>query len=241
MDLLKEIEEKGVPHFAYDKIVAVDQSMINEVKEFAKTWFWSDCHSVNIFDVKGTRHMAYQGMTWLELLQKGSRMENNLRLLKENPIYYDEAINKQPVMYYNKIDDLMYLDGDGNHRTCLARNYYYFAGKPPVIHGIMYNDYQIDHEFKMAYTELCDCFDRETEKNTGLSKHIQNIKCKHIAENVKREDAPGWHREFYKHKAHLKFPSGKDLELTTEEIYDFLNNSSNILKKMFGKNWKFWW
>lgn len=57
-------------------------------------------------------------------------MHVNLPLLDKNPGYYLEDRRKAPTMSFIKLDGKLYVDGDGNHRTCIAKFFFYYQGEP---------------------------------------------------------------------------------------------------------------
>lgn len=80
--------------------------------------------------VQGTYHPEYQGLTWLEFLRRGKRMDLNLRLLAENPWYYLSVEPKVPTMYYVAWGERIFIGDDGNHRTAIARAFFAALGTP---------------------------------------------------------------------------------------------------------------
>ncbi len=94
---MRRLFSEGVPEFADEKIKSWDRLQFKtEVFPFVKEHRWIDNASIDIFRVVGTQHVDYAGLTWKELLEKGKRMDINLRLYLENPGYYHETTKKQP-------------------------------------------------------------------------------------------------------------------------------------------------
>ncbi|MDK2050876.1 hypothetical protein [Aliarcobacter butzleri] len=95
--------------------------------------------SVNLLKVKGTTHPKYINKSWSELLdelgRKSPRAKSNIQHLKDNPNYYFNDEEKETWSFYKRNDDY-YID-QGNHRTILARYFFYLNNITPIIHGII--------------------------------------------------------------------------------------------------------
>ncbi|BCO09272.1 hypothetical protein GF1_16480 [Desulfolithobacter dissulfuricans] len=138
--------------------------------------------SVNVFRVVGTRHPDYAGKTWLDLLMNGRRMMVNLPLFQDNPGYYLETGTKEPYMHYQSIDGGdVYIGAEGNHRTCIAR-FFFFTQGMTTLHGITLDDYRIDWAFK----EVCDELMFEVKK-LRLPFHLTVTR-----KLIDRQDAADW-------------------------------------------------
>ncbi len=65
----------------------------------------SSAESVNPMELVGTAHPDYIGLSSLDMLTAGKRMDSiNLPLLSKNPEYYLETTKKEPVMNYARVD-----------------------------------------------------------------------------------------------------------------------------------------
>ena len=154
---------------------------------FIKREKWENNKSVNIFDVIGTAHPDYIGHSWIRMLKVGKRMKTiNLPLLEKNPDYYFEKFQKEPAIEYTRINDRLYISGDGNHRTSIAKVLFYFIGSSQFA-GIKYREVEIDFEtmelFEYARALIA-------EKKLPL---VIEVESKHI----KRKDGPGWSEDFF--------------------------------------------
>ena len=153
MDLLKKMEEFGVPEFGNKKILGFhEEQFIEQLLPYCTEHYWSNNESINVFNVVGTALPDYIGLTWNEFIQVGKRMKLNLSLLQTNPQYYLDKESKKPPMYYVEIDGKLYVDGDGNHRTALARFFHTFNGSNPTLHGVIVKKYKIDYVLKEFVT-----------------------------------------------------------------------------------------
>ena len=142
------------PHWAHDPIDAWDDQAFGYQQNFATGVYWSDQASVNVHRVIGTQHPDYQGRTWLDFLNGGKRMGENLPLHATNRPYYLDTVRKAPMMYYVTLDGLhYYVEADGNHRTCIAKFDYHFHGLS-TLHGVTVTQYDIDQEFYRRYLAL---------------------------------------------------------------------------------------
>lgn len=179
------------PEILLKRIIKWDEVEFRRLGPFFSEHYWHGNASINPFRVVGTQHPDYTGMNWIEFLEKGKRMNINLKLLELNPIYYYEAKKKDPTMYFLSIDggDL-YIGEDGNHRTCISKALFYLDGSS-ILHGVVLNDYRVNWEFKKAFEELKDFI----EKN-NLPFMVEAI-----SEIVSREDSGEWMREKFKNYA----------------------------------------
>ncbi|MEM3362602.1 MAG: hypothetical protein QXG16_04800 [Candidatus Anstonellaceae archaeon] len=181
---------------------------IDFLKQFATSYYWSNSESVNIFDVVGNACQEYQGFSWLSLLSVGKKMSHNLSLLATNPWYYFEQKKKEPEMRYTKVNDEVYVSGEGNHRTAICKVLFYYVGHT-VIYGITYDEYKIDYALLNSFCKL----------NTLLRDKFPYIELKLIRINTRREDAPGWYRNYYEHSLLLvNHKKNKQIELASDEI-----------------------
>ncbi|MBI3755298.1 MAG: conjugal transfer protein TraF [Deltaproteobacteria bacterium] len=215
--LIKDIKAAN-PDIFKRKIERWSSAFSQKLWPFVKEHYWHSNASVNVFRVVGTQHPDYAGFTWVEFLEKGKRMGLNLKLQEENPGYYYETRNKEPVMYYNSIDggDL-YIGDDGNHRTCIARAVFYLKGDS-ILHGVTVNDYRIDWRLRDIYDRLLQIIE---EKKLSYFVEPQS-------EVVSRDDSGGWMLEKYKTTFKVKdFKKGKNLILDGEEIGGFLESVKN--------------
>ena len=190
---------------------------------FVKEKFWQDSASVNVFRVVGTQHPDYTGMSWIEFLEKGKRMGINLSLFRENPDYYLRTEKKVPGMYYQSIDGgVLYVGGDGNHRTAIAKAFFYLTGQT-TLHGVTVTDYRIDGEMKAAFEEI-----KETIKIRKLPIGVE-----FVSKAVSRDDSGGWMLERYENIIKTtEYRSGRDVVLSSasavKEYLETLKRKSGI-------------
>ncbi|MGK7345021.1 MAG: hypothetical protein ACNS63_04355 [Candidatus Nitrospinota bacterium M3_3B_026] len=191
-DLLKNVEALDpMPETFTKRIEPLTSSMLEDHARFAVEEYWCGHDSVNVFDVAGTGHPGCQGMTWLEFLRNGKRMSVNLRLAGTNPGYYFSQELKNPRMYYIRLDGKLYVGGDGNHRTCIARAMFHLLPDGEWrtnIHGVDVREYRTDRAFRIVCEDLAAALE---------AKELRHVHVTPIREAVRREDAPGWHREYY--------------------------------------------
>ena len=208
----------------------------SEIIKFAHYKYWSNSECVNVFYVTGTAHPGYIGLTWIDMLQAGIRMDSvNLPLLKENPDYYFEYLKKQPDMHYTKINDKLYISGEGNHRTSIAKVLFYYTGDEKF-GGVIYNEYKIDFSLYEKFKELSDYF-FYSRKPIKLILHKRT---------VKREDNPGWYKEYYDLRVEIfNFEKNKNIIIPLAQIIELEKEIKNagFLDKFFkrGKFGKILW
>lgn len=192
-----------IPTWASQKLKAWDENSFRAREPFVSEKYWSGQHSINVFEVAGTAHPDYQGMSWLDFLAKGKRMRQNLLLQEQNPDYYLVEDIKQPTMYYIEIDGSgWHVNGDGNHRTCIARFMFHGMGRT-MLHGVNVESYRTDQRAFAAFQKLRD---------------VAAIKCLPIIvephrRTLSREDTAGWMREHYEVRIRVC-----DLQKNTEDL-----------------------
>jgi len=189
MDLLKELEEFGVPEFGNKKILGFyEELFIEQLLPYCTEHYWSNNESINVCNVVGTAHPDYIGLTWSEFIHVGKRMKLNLSLLQTNPQYYLNKESKKPSMYYVEIDGKLYVDGDGNHRTALSKFFHTFNGTNPTLHGVIVKKYKIDNVLKEFI---------ESTNKTLKEKGYNYVRAKVQRQKISRDDSPGWMRESF--------------------------------------------
>ena len=170
------------PAWAGEKIQRWDEPRARALAAFVTRDYWTDQGSINVFRVIGTEHIDYQGLSWLEFLERGKRMDQNLALHAANPGYYRETGRKVPGMYYRSLDGLSwYVGADGNHRTCLARFDFHGRGQT-MLHGVTLSHTVADLELFVLYERL-----REVCLERRLGERIEPHR-----ELLRREDTAGW-------------------------------------------------
>ena len=223
-DLITEIKKIN-PEILNRKILKWDVNE-PEIMPFIKEKYWQDAGSVNIFRVVGTEHPDYAGLTWTSFLELGKRMYLNLNLLKENPGYYRQTEKKIPSIYYQSIDggDL-YVGGDGNHRTAIAKAAFFLTGET-MLHGVTVTDFRIDWKAKEIYEELTEL----------IVKKRLPYKADIVSETVLRDDTAGWMLEKYDLKIKLfDFKKQKTTLLNMQEAKKFAKDKN---KKLWNKFWR---
>lgn len=175
------------PHWAGQRLLPWDSDAFREAAAFAIEKYWSGQQSINVFDVVGTQHPDYQGMSWAEFLERGKRMRQNLALQENNPGYYLDDVVKLPTMYYVAIDGSgWYVAGDGNHRTCIARFMFHRMGRT-MLHGVNVESYRTDRHAMEVFHAL-----REAIAIKRLPLLVEPFR-----EKISRQDTSGWMRENY--------------------------------------------
>ena len=188
-----------------------------EIIKFTSSKYWSNSEIVNVFDVIGTAHPNYIGLTWIDILKAGIRMHINLPLLKQNPIYYFEQTTKIPDMHYTKINNKLYISGEGNHRTAIAKVLFSFTGHY-LFGGVKYVAYEINFDYYKIFNELNEYF---LQKRLPIQLHL-------IKKTEKREDTANWFKEYYS-----LFVKIKNLKKNKEQIINIseLKNLEIEIKK----------
>jgi hypothetical protein len=171
------------PAWSHNKIVPWDEHAHDRLIPFISAEHWNANDAINVFAVVGTRNSSYYDWTWLELLNKGKRMESvNLPLYTSNPAYYELPDVKLPAMDFVTFDGAnFYVDTDGNHRTCIAR----FAFERHALNrldGVGIKRLEVNHEMQALYQEMIALL-RKKRINGSLeaSRTVQG-----------REDSSNW-------------------------------------------------
>ncbi len=152
--------KRNPPSWGNEALLQWDQDLLEAVKPFASSHYWSDRHSVNVFAVVGTANPEHSGMTWATLLQQGKRMHENKTLLQRNPEYYHSVDVKVPVIQLVSMDCNRWMtNGGGDHRVVLAR--YHFErlralgiASQTMLHGVMVDEYRIDWGMQQLFCDI---------------------------------------------------------------------------------------
>lgn len=198
MEVEKAIRESALyqkvmaqpPHWGHEKILKWDDGMFRELEPFLTHHYWADGGTLNVFNVVGTKHPDYQGLTWLEFIHQGKRMSQNLPKYDGNPVYYNGTEKKSPEMSFLSMDGMgWYVDDDGNHRTGIAKFAFFYQARMEL-HGLKLNDYRFDHEMYGLYLKVGDVI---KERKLAGSASI-------IPKSVRggRRDTAGWRLDLYK-------------------------------------------
>jgi len=172
--------------------------------------------NADITKVHGTDHLKYIGISYLDMLEKGLKMDINIPLLLENPVYYYETQAKNPTIYYTFFNtpdggEVGFVDGDGNHRTCLAKVIEAFDKNYKYVSGITKVSYKVDYAIKAKFSFL-------KEELNKLGYRL-NIKKEDVGlEEDKNNHSVKWR---YKHKFEI---AGKNryLELNSLDEVDLV-------------------
>ncbi len=219
-DRLRYFGLEEPPPFAGTILKAWSEAEFRDIEPYVVEEQRLENASVNVFRVVGTRHPDYAGKSWLDLLMHGRRMMANLPLFRDNPGYYLETGSKSPYMHYQSIDGGdVYIGDEGNHRTCIAR-FFYFTRGLTTIHGITLDDYRVDRVFK----EACDRLKRiAAEKNRPIHLTVEKTL-------IDRQDAAGWRLDRFALLARVE-------DLRCHETYRLDKDGLYQLMETFGKPW----
>jgi len=211
-EIINNVDLKG-----YENIEEVPS--ITDFREYIYEEEYIANATINIFDVKGSTHPRYVGYKWKELLKIGIRMHLNLPLLEKNPFYYLNEDPKLPTMYYSMFNNELYLTGDGNHRTAIAKVFFHHLGTADLT-GVNLTKYKIDFNLKKKIDEV---------KNLALQKGIA-LNVRIDRKKISREDATGWHKDRYQLKIYVnnKEINSKEISLLIEDLKKY-----NWFYKMF--------
>jgi len=178
---------RNLPAWAEHQIKAWDLTAFRQAEDFITRHYWTDRGSLNVFRIVGTDHPQYAGMSWLDLLHRGKRMDINIPLIESNPDYYTEATQPHHGMSFVSMDGLdWYVSADGNHRSCLARFYFHLQGYGVTqLHNVSLSQYQVDHAFMTACEALSAMVSVLRSRGVYLALSARRVP-------VSRDDTPGW-------------------------------------------------
>ncbi|EFC4831988.1 hypothetical protein [Salmonella enterica] len=179
--------QANVPVWAHEQLAAWDAAEFAAMSDFITEHYWTGQGSINVYRIVGTDHPQYAGMTWLELLERGKRMDINIPLLEKNPGYYTQAEQQHAGMSFVSTDGIhWYVSADGNHRSCLARFLFHLQGEGRTqLHNVAQSVYHTDREFRSACREIHNL----TEP---LSRHGVYLRLQTRRQCVSREDLACW-------------------------------------------------
>jgi hypothetical protein len=182
-DSLLEWAVKAQPTWSSEKLIPWDEAMFQKISPFVKSESWTALDTINLFSVVGTRTSSYYHWSWLKFIQEGKRMSNiNLPLYASNPVYYDGVEAKLPPMSFITLDgENLFIDADGNHRTCVARFAFARDGRTQL-HGVGVKRLTVDWELYGLSQEIARLV---SEKS--LKVHVEGTRSE-----LGREDSAGW-------------------------------------------------
>lgn len=217
------------PSWASDKIIGLDESWLREQQSFVSRHYWIAEGDINVFRVVGTRHPDYVGLSWLEFLEQGKRMSLNHGLWQTNPGYYTETARKEPEMSYISFNGQdWYVDGDGNHRTCIARFDFHW-NRRTQLRGVGLTDLHFDDEFKTQF---------ERARQRLVVRRIDSI-LRHESQLNRREDTAGWKLDHYVNTARLHpLPGGLSRRFGGELDTPAL---ARLCTELEQPAWRRWW
>lgn len=230
MENLLEIVSKNKPEFADGIMEPFPAEVQKDINDFSSIHSWNACTSIDINEVVGTEHPDYAGKSWLNLLKNGKRMSINLPLLASNPDYYFQISPKEPPMYFKLVNGKLYIGGDGNHRTCIAKFFLNYKNAYSL-GGVTIDEYIIDYHFKSVYEK---CVTLIHQKRLPLRYKI-------IRKPVKRDDGSGWMKEYFDLTAIIT-NSSTDVryEMDAVAMNYFLSESESFLSRWTGKYKGLW-
>ena len=172
---------------------------------------WKDKSMADLFEIEGTGHPDYQGLSWIDMLIKGKRMPHNLMMLRTNPDYYFKGDVLEPRITYVRINDKLYVHYDGNHRTAIAKVLFYFLGKTEL--GLVtYHKYFVRYDLKDKVEQI-----REVLESISIALSF-SVQRKINA----RLDVPGWMKEIAEFSFVVENKrTAKKLVLKEEELVPF--------------------
>jgi len=183
-NLIKHVKKNNNPYLN-STIEAFPEDLI--LSPFVTREKWENNKTVDAFEIVGIAHPDYVGLSWIDMLKAGKRMSTvNLPLLEKNPDYYLENGQKDPAIEYTKVNDEIYISGDGYHRTSIAKVLLYLLGQTQFS-GVKCREIEVDLQLAMFVDQAKALI---AEKKLPL---VIEVKKQH----VKRKDGPGWSEDFF--------------------------------------------
>lgn len=220
-----------VPYFADQTIEAFDTESYRAKIHFMTSAYWCSEASINLGNVCGTMHPDYGGMTWREFLANGKRMDGNISAYQKNPGYYTKHVERLPGMYYKKFGPKTYVSGHGDHRTCIGK-FYLYTQDNPYIHNVSLEEEEFD--------EVLFALHGHVLANPDVFPGMRSTSV--VRTDARREDGPGWHREFYSLAVRVETDRGS-LLMDRDELWKRLHSveqerPAGFLSRLFGNGRK---
>jgi len=182
---LRELARQDPPAWSRERLLEFDEERHAETIPFTFSETWCAQASINVFEVVGTRNSSYFGWSWLRLLEEGKRMKRNLTLYRQNPAYYLQTAERQPSMGFLTYDGRrLFVGGDGNHRTCIARFAFDLDGRTHL-HAVTLQHCEVDWQLMKAFQGM---------KHTIVRLRLP-VSVAASRSACGREDAAGWKRD----------------------------------------------
>lgn len=215
-DFQKLVNEQKRAFWSYSKLTDKIQSLNNFKKEleiFVTTKEWRQVSSIAIDEIIGTDHNRYIDMSYYEMLGFGIKMDVNIPLLLSNPNYYYEVDPKEPTAYYATFntragDSIAFVDGDGNHRTCLAKVIRAYDENYQELHGITKTSYEIDYGLYDQFVRI-----KETLEPYGYIVSVDKFD-----DRVEEDKSGAWIKWYFTHNIEI---SKKGKRTVLKNAYDF--------------------
>lgn len=196
--------QRNMPQWANEPLRAWNAAEFAAMSDFITEHYWTGQGSINVFRIVGTDHPQYAGMSWLELLERGKRMDINIPLVEKNPGYYTQAEQLHAGMSFVSTDGIhWYVSADGNHRSCLARFLFHLQGEERTqLHNVAQSIYHADRAFWSACREIHNLAD-------VLSRHGVYLRLQTRRQCVSREDLASWKVDRFSTEAQLTVDDGR--------------------------------
>ena len=175
------------PHWADERIRLWPTEEYRVCLPFTRYRYWCDTASINVFLVIGTQQPRYAGLTWLQFLEEGPRIPDNLQAYQKNPGYYLDTATKQPPMIFETWNGYeYYVAGDGQYRICIARFTAFYEGRC-LLHGVTVSERHIDRELLALWQQLKEII--------GERRILMSVEP--VSRTLSRQDTAGWQLESY--------------------------------------------
>lgn len=222
------------PTWANEALQLWDAEQFDKLKPFMTHHAWCDSGSLNVFQVVGTTHHAYEGMSWLDFLKQGSQMGANLMRYDQNPNHYHNTTQKLPRMSFKTMDGLHWYVDRGKHRTTIARFAFHYQQKTHL-HGLRLDDYRFDHALCDAYYRLMTLLQERDLIRKGMSVFAHSIPTTN-----RHATGYGWQVATFKSKVIFSRYGYTSQQLDSAESINALIRelSANTLSRWF-KHWQY--
>lgn len=228
-----------MPSWAQIPLARWDDTGFRVMSDFVTEHYWTGQGSINVYRIVGTDHPQYAGMTWLELLERGKRMDINIPLAEKNPGYYTQAEQAHTGMNFVSLDGInWYVSADGNHRSCLARFCFHLQGEGRTqLHNVCQSVYQVDRVFQSVCGKIHSLAEPLSRKGVYI-----RMQARHLV--TEREDLSGWKVDRSRARAELTVDDGEVHTVVvhnTAEAERELRRLTAMLSTEAGKCPRPWW
>jgi len=150
-----------------DEIIKCPEDLPNFRFYYEKIETKSRVQNVSLSKVIGTTHQSYYHGSWKDMLVNLHR--EFVPNIKAAYLSIDTENNPNRMISFSKYDDLYFIDGDGNHRTCLAK----YGSRKSVRARVRH--FEFDVELFAAEQYLMQYFEEDSRFPDTYQSHLLSL------------------------------------------------------------------